>query len=57
MNVSKPAPDQSGAAQPGASPPSWLDALGKLGVDWLAVLVAGVIALLAVLDWLPKIPW
>ncbi|QIS08187.1 hypothetical protein [Nocardia arthritidis] len=56
MNVSEPAPDQSGAAQPGASPP-WLDALGKLGVDWLAVLVAGVIALLAVLDWLPKVPW
>ena len=31
--------------------------LARIGVDWWATIVAGVIALLAVLDVLPKIPW
>jgi hypothetical protein len=31
--------------------------LGRVGVDWWATIVAGVIVLLAVLDILPKIPW
>jgi hypothetical protein len=31
--------------------------LARIGVDWSATIVAGVLALLAVLDILPKIPW
>jgi hypothetical protein len=33
------------------------DALGRIGVDWWATIVAGVFVVLAVLDVLPKIPW
>jgi hypothetical protein len=33
------------------------DGLGRIGVDWWATIVAGVLAVLAVLDLLPKIPW
>jgi hypothetical protein len=36
---------------------SWADRLGRIGVDWWATIVAGVIAVLAVLNLLPKIPW
>jgi hypothetical protein len=32
-------------------------ALARLSVDWWATIVAGVIAVLAVFDVLPKIPW
>jgi hypothetical protein len=35
----------------------WTDALARIGTDWWATIVAGVIALLAVFDVLPKIPW
>jgi hypothetical protein len=31
--------------------------IGRIGVDWWATIVAGVLALLAVSDILPKIPW
>ncbi len=33
------------------------DQLGRIGVDWWATIVAGVIVVLAVFDVLPKIPW
>ncbi|WP_280275402.1 hypothetical protein [Nocardia wallacei] len=29
----------------------------RIGVDWWAVIVAGVVVLLAAADVLPKIPW
>jgi hypothetical protein len=31
--------------------------LGRIGVDWWATIVAGIIVLLAVAGLLPKIPW
>lgn len=31
--------------------------LAQLSVDWWATIIAGAIALLAVADLLPKIPW
>jgi hypothetical protein len=37
--------------------PSWAQALGRIGVDWWATIVAGVIVLLAVAGLLPKIGW
>jgi hypothetical protein len=33
------------------------DRFGRIGVDWWATIVAGVIVVLAVFDVLPKIPW
>ena len=36
---------------------SWAERLGRIGIDWWATIVAGVIAVLAVADLLPKIPW
>jgi hypothetical protein len=38
-------------------PPGWSDTLGRVGTDWWATIVAGVITLLAVTNLLPKIPW
>jgi hypothetical protein len=38
-------------------PSSWPDAVGRIGVDWWATIVAGAIAVLAVTNLLPKIPW
>jgi hypothetical protein len=38
-------------------PAAWADAVGSLGTDWWATIVAGVIVLLAVTNVLPKIPW
>ncbi|MBF6176228.1 hypothetical protein [Nocardia blacklockiae] len=43
-----------GRAEAGAPPPS---VFRRIGVDWWAVMVAGVFVLLAVADALPKIPW
>lgn len=37
--------------------PNWGERLGRIGVDWWATIVAGVVVLLAVADLLPKIPW
>ena len=37
--------------------PTWGDRLGRIGVDWWATIVAGVVVLLAVAGLLPKIPW
>jgi hypothetical protein len=31
--------------------------LGRIGVDWWATIVAGVVVLLAVAGLLPRIPW
>jgi len=42
------------AAQGG---PNWGERLGRIGVDWWATIVAGVVVLLAVAGLLPKIPW
>ena len=39
------------------APPSWAQALGRIGVDWWATIVAGAIVLLAVAGLLPKIGW
>jgi hypothetical protein len=36
---------------------SWADTVGRLGTDWWATIVAGVITVLAVANLLPKIPW
>jgi hypothetical protein len=36
---------------------AWADAVGRLGTDWWATIVAGVITVLAVANLLPKIPW
>jgi hypothetical protein len=40
-----------------ADSPTWGGPLGRIGVDWWATIVAGVIVLLAVAGLLPKIPW
>jgi hypothetical protein len=45
--VSQPSPEPQ-AAEP------WY---ARVGVDWWATIVAGVITLLAVANVLPKIPW
>jgi hypothetical protein len=37
--------------------PIWRERLGRIGVDWLATIVAGVLVLLAVAGLLPRIPW
>jgi uncharacterized RDD family membrane protein YckC len=36
---------------------NWAERLGRIGADWWATIIAGVIALLAVANVLPKIPW
>jgi uncharacterized RDD family membrane protein YckC len=53
---------QTGAEPVSQSPtekesPAWADTLGRLGTDWWATIVAGVITVLAVANVLPKIPW
>ena len=40
-----------------AAAPTWAEPLGRLGLDWWATIVAGVVVLLAVAGLLPKIPW
>jgi hypothetical protein len=47
-------PDQGPNAEKTSS---WHDGVGRIGVDWWATVVAGVIAALAATDLLPKIPW
>ena len=43
-------------SQPAPAPHSepWY---ARVGVDWWATIVAGAVAVLAVVDLLPKIPW
>ena len=49
------ATDHDGEAANGA--PTTGERLGRIGVDWWATIVAGVVVLLAVAGLLPKIPW
>ncbi|MEZ0364385.1 hypothetical protein ACAG26_11890 [Mycobacterium sp. pUA109] len=44
-------------ARRGDETSSWRQRLGRIGVDWWATIVAGLIVLLAVADVLPGIPW
>jgi hypothetical protein len=44
-----------GGAKPATASPA--EHLGRIGLDWWATIVAGVIAALAVANVLPKIPW
>jgi hypothetical protein len=37
--------------------PIWRERLARIGVDWWATIVAGVLVLLAVAGLLPRIPW
>jgi hypothetical protein len=37
--------------------PAWADGLGRIGIDWWATIVAGILVLLAVAGLLPKVPW
>jgi hypothetical protein len=56
--VTQSGPDPT-AESPTASDASgsWADTVGRLGTDWWATIVAGVITVLAVANVLPKIPW
>jgi hypothetical protein len=55
--VNQPDPAARSDNELPATPPSWTDAIGRIGVDWWATIVAGAIAVLAATDLLPKIPW
>ncbi|OHT89090.1 hypothetical protein [Mycobacteroides saopaulense] len=48
--------EQSGASAPAGGEPA-TSLIARIGVDWWATIIAGVIALLAVANVLPKIPW
>ncbi|TDZ82928.1 hypothetical protein DE4585_01720 [Mycobacteroides salmoniphilum] len=48
--------EQPGAAAPADGQPT-TSRIARIGVDWWATIIAGVIALLAVANVLPKIPW
>lgn len=48
--------EQSGAPAPTEGQPT-TSLIARIGVDWWATIIAGVIALLAVANVLPKIPW
>jgi hypothetical protein len=37
--------------------PTRSEHLGRIGLDWWATIVAGIVVLLAVAGLLPKIPW
>ncbi len=36
---------------------AWQGVVGRIGVDWWATIVAGIITALAVANLLPSIPW
>jgi hypothetical protein len=56
--VTPPGPEPSFENPPEtATSESWADTVGRLGTDWWATIVAGVITVLAVANILPKIPW
>ncbi|MFA4082818.1 hypothetical protein [Mycobacteroides salmoniphilum] len=48
--------EQPGAAAPADGQPT-TSLIARIGVDWWATIIAGAIALLAVANVLPKIPW
>jgi hypothetical protein len=56
MNQASPG-SHSEPADTTATPASWHDTVGRIGTDWWATIVAGVITLLAVTNVLPKIGW
>jgi hypothetical protein len=57
-SVSQPGPEPSSeSTTPPEKSAAWADAVGRLGTDWWATIVAGVIVLLAVANVLPKIGW
>jgi hypothetical protein len=56
--MSKPSlGSHSEPAETTATPASWHATVGRIGTDWWATIVAGVITLLAVINVLPKIGW
>jgi hypothetical protein len=55
--VSDPGPEPNSDIQDAKASAPWIDALGRIGVDWSATIVAGAIAALAVTNLLPTIPW
>ena len=55
--MSQPDPQVNSETEPSATRASWADAVGRIGVDWWATIVAGAIAVLAATNLLPKIPW
>jgi hypothetical protein len=55
--VSQPGAEPVSESSSGKESPAWADTLGRVGTDWWATIVAGVITLLAVTNLLPKIPW
>jgi hypothetical protein len=56
--VTRPGPEPSSENPTAtATSGSWTDTVGRLGTDWSATIVAGVITVLAVANVLPKIPW
>ncbi|MGH3641835.1 MAG: hypothetical protein ACRDUX_22725, partial [Mycobacterium sp.] len=59
--VSQPAPGSNSenpeTAETSTPSASWQDAVGRIGVDWWATIVAGAIAVFAAVNLLPKIPW
>jgi hypothetical protein len=40
-----------------AASPAWAERLSRIGIDWWATIVAGVVVLLAMARLLVKIPW
>ena len=55
--MSQPDPQVNSETEPSATRVSWSDAVGRIGVDWWATIVAGAIAVLAATNLLPTIPW
>jgi hypothetical protein len=59
--VSQPAPGSNSepaeTVETSTPSASWQDAVGRIGVDWWATIVAGAIAVFAAANLLPKIPW
>jgi hypothetical protein len=56
--VTQPGPEPSSESPPAPEESaSWTDTVGRLGTDWWATIVAGVITVLAVANVLPKIGW
>lgn len=55
--MSQPAHEENSVSQTEDTAAGWATALGRVGVDWWATILALVIAALAVANVLPKIPW
>jgi hypothetical protein len=55
--VSESSPEPNSQGDTSKTSVWWADGVGRVGVDWWATIVAGVITVLAATDLLPKIPW